>query len=225
MTIRVLLIDDHVLVREALSVLLQVRAGLQVVGEARNPSEALSIAAREKPNIILLALNLDQSDGGLNLLPELLSAAGSQARILLLTDGRDSTTHCQAARLGAMGIVLKRETSNDLLKAISKVHAGEVWLNRSLTASLITSIARNDEQTKKAQSEAAPLELLTDREREVATLAGEGLRSKEIGKRLFISEITVRHHLTSIFGKLDVSNRLGLILFLTRHRLGKQVSA
>jgi two-component system, NarL family, nitrate/nitrite response regulator NarL len=219
MTIRVLLIDDHVLVREALSVLLQVRAGLKVVGEARNPSEALSIAAREKPNIILLALNLDQSDGGLNLLPELLSAAGSQARILLLTDGRDSTTHCQAARLGAMGIVLKRETSNDLLKAISKVHAGEVWLNRSLTASLITSIARNDEQTKKAQSEAAPLELLTDREREVATLAGEGLRSKEIGKRLFISEITVRHHLTSIFGKLDVSNRLGLILFLYRHKL------
>jgi len=219
MTIRVLLIDDHVLVREALSVLLQVRAGLKVVGEARSPSEALSIAAREKPNIILLALNLDQSDGGLNLLPELLSAAGSQARILLLTDGRDSTTHCQAARLGAMGIVLKRETSNDLLKAISKVHAGEVWLNRSLTASLITSIARNDEQTKKAQSEAAPLELLTDREREVATLAGEGLRSKEIGKRLFISEITVRHHLTSIFGKLDVSNRLGLILFLYRHKL------
>jgi two-component system nitrate/nitrite response regulator NarL len=219
MTIRVLLIDDHVLVREALSVLLQVRAGLKVVGEARNPSEALSIAAREKPNIILLALNLDQSDGGLNLLPELLSAAGSQARILLLTDGRDSTTHCQAARLGAMGIVLKRETSNDLLKAISKVHAGEVWLNRSLTASLITSIARNDEQTKKAQSEAAPLELLTDREREVAALAGEGLRSKEIGKRLFISEITVRHHLTSIFGKLDVSNRLGLILFLYRHKL------
>ena len=219
MAIRVLLIDDHVLVREALSVLLQVRAGLKVVGEARNPSEALSIAAREKPNIILLALNLDQSDGGLNLLPELLSAAGSQARILLLTDGRDSTTHCQAARLGAMGIVLKRETSNDLLKAISKVHAGEVWLNRSLTASLITSIARNDEQTKKAQSEAAPLELLTDREREVAALAGEGLRSKEIGKRLFISEITVRHHLTSIFGKLDVSNRLGLILFLYRHKL------
>jgi len=219
MTIRVLLIDDHVLVREALSVLLQVRAGLKVVGEAGNPSEALSIAAREKPDIILLALNLDLSDGRLNLLPKLLSAAGSQARILLLTDGRDSTTHCQAARLGAMGIVLKRETSNDLLKAISKVHAGEVWLNRSLTASLITSIARNDEQTKKAQSEAAPLELLTDREREVAALAGEGLRSKEIGKRLFISEITVRHHLTSIFGKLDVSNRLGLILFLYRHKL------
>ena len=219
MTIRVLLIDDHVLVREALSVLLQVRAGLKVVGEAGNPSEALSIAAREKPDIILLALNLDLSDGRLNLLPKLLSAAGSQARILLLTDGRDSTTHCQAARLGAMGIVLKRETSNDLLKAISKVHAGEVWLNRSLTASLITSIARNDEQTKKAQSEAAPLELLTDREWEVATLAGEGLRSKEIGKRLFISEITVRHHLTSIFGKLDVSNRLGLILFLYRHKL------
>jgi two-component system nitrate/nitrite response regulator NarL len=219
MAIRVLLIDDHVLVREALSVLLQVRAGLKVVGEAGNPSEALSIAAREKPDIILLALNLDLSDGRLNLLPKLLSAAGSQARILLLTDGRDSTTHCQAARLGAMGIVLKRETSNDLLKAISKVHAGEVWLNRSLTASLITSIARNDEQTKKAQAEAAPLELLTDREREVATLAGEGLRSKEIGKRLFISEITVRHHLTSIFGKLDVSNRLGLILFLYRHKL------
>ena len=222
MTIRVLLIDDHVLVREALSVLLQVRAGLKVVGEAGNPSEALSIAAREKPDIILLALNLDLFDGGLNLLPELLSAAGSQARILLLTDRRDSTTHCQAARLGAMGIVLKRETSNDLLKAISKVHAGEVWLNRSLTASLITSIARNDEQTKKAQAEAAPLELLTDREWEVATLAGEGLRSKEIGKRLFISEITVRHHLTSIFGKLDVSNRLGLILFLYRHKLVNQ---
>ena len=120
-----------------------------------------------------------------------------------------------------MGIVSKGQAADELLKAINKVHAGEVWLNRSLTANLITSIARNDEQTKRMQAEAAELETLTYREREVATLAGEGLKSKEIGARLFISEITVRHHLTSIFSKLDVSNRLGLILFLYRHKLVK----
>src|SRR5262245_34619152 len=221
MPIGVLLIDDDVLVREALGVLLRVRAGLKVVGEAGRRSEALEIAAREKPDVILLALNLDKCDGGLNLVPELLSAAGNQARVLLLTDRHDSTTHCQAARLGAMGIVLKTQTSEELFKAINKVYAGEVWLDRSLTAILIRSIARNDQQAKQVHAEAAALDLLTHREWEVATLAGEGLRSKEIGQRLFISEITVRHHLTSIFSKLDVSNRLGLILFFSRQKLVK----
>ena len=222
MPIRVLLVDTSVLVREALSVLLQVRAGLTVVGEAGSRSEALVIAAREKPDVILLDLDLALPDSGLGFLPELLSAAGSQARVLILTTGvSNSEAHCQAARLGAMGIVSKGQPADELLKAINKVHSGEVWFNRSLTANLITSIARNDEQTKRIHAEAAELETLTYREREVAKLAGEGLKSKEIGERLFISEITVRHHLTSIFSKLDVSNRLGLILFLYRHKLVK----
>lgn len=215
--LRILLIDDDVLVREAISKLLQPRAGSMVVGETGDRNEALGIAAREKPDIILLGLNLGLDGTGQHFLPELLSAAGAGARVLLLTGVVDPEAHYQAVRLGAMGVVLKGQAVDVLLKAIQKVHAGEAWLNRTLIANLITRIARTDEQ-KKIDAEADKIESLTRREREVASLVGEGLKNQEIGDRLFISETTVRHHLTTIFSKLDISNRFELILFLYRHK-------
>jgi len=107
-----------------------------------------------------------------------------------------------------------------LLKAIERVHAGEVWLDRFLTSNLIVDLRRSHKPSKKQEEESA-ISKLTDREREVIALVGEGLKNKQIADRLFISEITVRHHLTSIFEKLKVSDRLELLIFAYQKGLVK----
>jgi len=117
-------------------------------------------------------------------------------------------------------LVLKERSTEILLKAIEKVHAGEVWLERSMIAAVLSEMTRKNER-KPTNPEAANIATLTPREREVITLIGEGLRNKQIAQRLFISETTVRHHLTSIFSKLHVSERLELVIYAYRHGLAK----
>src|SRR5262249_14041410 len=145
-------------------------------------------------------------DQCLDLLPELLSAC-KQSRIILLTSIRDTETLHRAMELGAMGFVHWERAPAELVKAIEKVHAGEVWLDRALTARIITRWSRFTEN-KNISANNKMISSLTAREREVGALVAEGLRNKEIANRLFISETTVRHHLTSIFSKLGISNRL-----------------
>lgn len=214
--IRVLLVDDHGLVRAGIRLLIESRAGLKVVGEAGTRGDAVLLANRERPDVILLDLDMGGGGRALDFVPELL-AVSNETRILVLTGVRDPEIHQRAVRLGAMGLVLKEKAAEDLLKAIEKIHAGEAWLDRSLTASVISKFSRqgrsgetNDEEVKIAS--------LTEREREVVTLVGEGLKNKQIAERLFISETTVRHHLTSIFSKLDVASRFELIILVYRHK-------
>src|SRR5262245_19128884 len=125
-SIHVLLIEDHAVVRAGLRLLLESRPGLVVVGEAANHADALALTAREQPDIILLDLALG-GESGLDLLPRLLAAAGG-VRVLILTGVGDVEEHRQAIRRGAMGLVLKEQAPEVLLKAIEKVHAGEIWL-------------------------------------------------------------------------------------------------
>jgi two-component system, NarL family, nitrate/nitrite response regulator NarL len=214
--IRVVLIEDHMVVRAGLRLLIESRRGLVVVGEATNHADALSLVAREQPDIILLDLDLGP-ESGLDLLPRLLAAG--RGRVLILTGVRDVKEHRQAIREGAMGLVLKEQAPEVLLKAIEKVHAGEVWLDRAMLASLLSEMVGIG--TKPANVEAARIATLTEREREVIALVGEGLKNKQIGDRLSITETTVRHHLTSIFAKLGVESRLEMVIFAHRHGLTK----
>jgi DNA-binding NarL/FixJ family response regulator len=133
-------------------------------------------------------------------------------QVLVLTGVRDKELHRQALQLGAMGIVLKDHAAEILIEAIEKVRAGEVWLDRSMLVALLGTSARGD-----ADPERVKIQMLTDREREIICLLAEGLRNKQIGERLFISEITVRHHLTSIFNKLAVSDRVELLIYAYRN--------
>jgi two-component system, NarL family, nitrate/nitrite response regulator NarL len=216
--IRLLLIEDHVMVRSALCILLDKRPNFRVVGEAGAPSEALALAAREQSDVILLDLNLDGSSG-LDLLPELLATAPA-ARVLILTGVSDPALHRQAVSRGAMGLVLKGKNIEILLQAIEKVHRGEVWLDPALVAEVLNDPTRT-KGGQQSTPEAAQIATLTAREREVITLVGEGLRNKQIAQRLCISETTVRHHLTSIFSKLAVTERLELLIYAYRHGLAK----
>jgi len=216
--IRILLIEDHEIVRTALRMCLEGGPKLRVVGEAANQSDALAVAAREQPDVILLDLNLDGSSG-LALLPELLATVSS-ARVLLLTGVSDPALLRQAVNLGARGLVLKGQNIDMLLQAIEKVHLGEVWLDPSLIATVLSDRPRAQGGTQ-SNPEAATTATLSPRERQVITLVGEGLRNKEIARRLCISESTVRHHLSSIFSKLGVAERLELVIYAYRHGLAK----
>lgn len=188
---------------------------MKVIGLAGNRSEALAVAASEQPNVIILDIVLGD-DEGLAFLPELREVARN-ARVLVLTGLRSSKSQRQAMRAGAMGVVLKEHAAEVLLKAIEKVHQGEVWLDRLTIGSVLEEIS----QERKEDPEKAKIAILTDREREVISLVGEGLRNKQIAERLFISETTVTHHLGSVFSKLDVSDRLELIIYAFRHGLAQ----
>lgn len=190
-----------------------------MAGEASDRTEALSLAAREQPDIILLDVVLD-SESSLDFLPELLAAA-QEARVILLTGVRDAEVHQSAVRLGAMGVVLKSKAAEVLIKAIRKVQAGEVWLDSAMTAKLLKELSRPSSR-QPADPEAVKIATLTEREREIIGLVGEGLKNKQIAARLFISEGTVRNYLTSIFSKLEASNRFDLILYAYHHNLAKR---
>jgi DNA-binding NarL/FixJ family response regulator len=198
-----------------LRLLIESWPGLVVVGEAADCAGALELAARECPDIILLDLSLG-AERGLDLLPALMTTATS-ARVLILTGIREAEAHRQAIRQGAMGLVLKEQAPAVLLKAIEKVHAGEVWLDRTMLASVLGELVSG--RAKPANTKATRVATLTEREREVIALIGKGLKNKQIGERMAITETTVRHHLTSIFAKLEVESRLELVIFAYGHGL------
>jgi DNA-binding NarL/FixJ family response regulator len=217
-SIRVLIIDDHAVIRAGLRLLLENQPGITVVGEAANRTEALTVATNEQPDIILLDLDLG-GESGLDCLRELLTAA-SGARVLVLTGVRDTDLHRRAVELGAMGLVLKDEAANVLLRAITRVCAGEVWFERAMIARVLSQLT-HPQQAQPLTPEEERIAALTKREREVITLVGEGLRNKQIAERLYISEATVRHHLTAIFAKLDVADRFELVIYAYRYGLAK----
>jgi DNA-binding NarL/FixJ family response regulator len=244
--IRIILIDDQAIVREGLRMLLESQNGIVVVGEAADCQQAVSLAQHELPDVILLDLDLGDASGRDCL--EELTGASPQSKILILTGLSDLDLHQAAIAKGAMGLVRKLEAAEVLVKAIRKVHAGEVWLDGALMARLLqelwkmrgnrnssealfipasrhsSGLAAQDRQLPAGQlppEEIAKIALLTDREREVVTLIGEGLRNQQIAERLCISVITVRHHLSSVFSKLEVDDRFELAIYAYRNGLAK----
>lgn len=215
-SIGVLIIDDHVVIRTALRMLLESQPGLTVVGEVSHPKDALAIALHAHPDIILLDIDLGDANG-LDLLPQLHTAA-PEAHVLVLTGVRDVEMHRRAVRLGAVGIVRKERAAEVLLEAIAKVHAGGVWLD----SLLLTSVLR---KKPRLQSDLVPdpeeikIKALTRRERELIEVLSKGAKNQAIADRLCISEATVRHHLTSIYAKLNVDDRLELTIYAYRHGL------
>ena len=211
--IRILIVDDHAIVRAGLRMLIDQNPAMKVVGVAGNRSEALALAASEQPDMIILDILLGDEDG-LTFLPELRETA-TDTRVLVLTGLRSSENQRRAMLAGAMGVVLKEHAAEVLIKAINKVHQGEVWLDRSLMGSVLDEMTQSPE----IDPEKAKIASLTDRERQVIALIAEGLKNKQIGESLFISETTVTHHLSSIFSKLEVSDRLELVIYAFAHKL------
>jgi len=216
--IRIMIVDDHAVIRAGLRMLIEQDQTMTVVAMAGTPAEALKLAESEKPDIIVLDLVLGEEDG-LDFLPE-LTKASSNSRVLVLTGVQTSESHRTAIRRGAMGIVLKQQAAELLLKAIKKVHDGEVWIDRSMIGSVLNDV--RSEQKEQPHPEGSKIGALTPREREVISLVSQGLKNKVIGERLFISETTVTHHLSSIYAKLGVSDRLELVVYAFANQLTKK---
>lgn len=217
-SLRILIVDDHAMVRAGLRMLIEQEPHLHVVGEAGDLKAAVGLAAREQPHIILLDLDM-AGQNGLDILPDLLAVA-RQARVLILTGLRDPEAHRDAVRRGAMGVLLKDQAAEVLIKAIEKVQAGEAWLDRAVMGHVLDDM-RTKNRPQEADSEEAKIATLTHRERAVLDLVTQGLKNHEIAERLFISDHTVRHHISAIYAKLNLSGRLDLILYAYHHRLAK----
>jgi len=216
--IRIMIVDDHAVVRTGLRMLIEQDQTMTVVAMGGSREDALQLAEKEKPDIIVLDLMLGDDDG-LDFLPELCKASPN-SRVLVLTGVQTPESHRTAIRRGAMGIVLKQQAAELLLKAIRKVHEGEVWIDRSMMGSVLSDV--RSEKREEENPEGLKMATLTAREREVISLVSEGLKNKVIGERLFISETTVTHHLSSIYSKLGVSDRLELVVFAFAHHLTKK---
>jgi len=207
--IRILLIEEEVLVRDALKALIA-SWGFNV-GEVANVARASDDVRSFQPDIVVLSLSGNQGDDT-KIVRDIISVCGRVPLLALLGNECDQNFALDVVRLGARGVVLRTKPPLELRKAIHKVYeTDEIWLDRSGLCKLITRLSTPTEVIA-TRSELLPL--LSEREREVVGLVIQGLKNKGIGERLFISEITVRHHLTAIFNKLGLSSRFELITYM-----------
>jgi DNA-binding NarL/FixJ family response regulator len=208
--IRLAVLAAHPVVRVGLRHLLDSQKMLVLIGEASKTSEAAALVAAEQPDVVLL--DPDGEDFTLQAIAKLSRL--TDGRILIFTAATEPKLHGQAVALGAMGVVLKHHSGDTLGRAVEKVHAGEVWLERGATASMLQGILRQGDDP-----EALKIRSLTKRELEVIGFIGSGLKSDAVAERLFISQATVRNHLTSILGKLELADRFELAFYAFRHGL------
>ena len=218
MPIRVLLVDDHKTMLWGLERLIEgENPRMQVIGKATNKAEIFAILKLSKPDVILLDLDLN-GENSLDFLEELLQE--SQARVLVFTGSQDPVVHQRAIINGASGVVLKNENADVILRAIKYVHAGELWFDRAATSRLLRSLNAPVTTFNKA-SQHNKIAALTPKERQVITAMAliPGARNKVVADRLCMSEHTLRNHLTGIYAKLDLENRLELCMFAIEHKL------
>lgn len=219
-TIDVFLVEDHKCVLWGLERLIDSeRPRMRVVGKAHNRSEALGGARRTSPNVILLDLDLN-GESSLEFLPQLMEQHAG-ARVLVLTGSRDSGMREHAVLNGASGVVLKDEPAEILIKAIQRVHEGELWLDRTTTAKVFSAFANGG--AAKLDPEAKKIAALTPKERQiiVAVVDERGAKSQAIAAGLHMSEHTLRNHLTTIYSKLGVKNRVELVMYAMENELAQ----
>ena len=211
--VRILIADDHPIFRDGLRRLLESEAGFEVVGEAQDGAEAVKQTQRLKPDILLLDLAMPRVPG-LAALKE-LEEAGSPTKTIMLTAQIERSEIVTALQLGARGVVLKEAATQLLLKSIRCVMDGQYWVGREGVADLVQMLR----QMMSEDESRRPHFGLTRRELDIVGAIVAGFANKDIARKFSISEDTVKHHLTNIFDKTGVSNRLELALFAVDHKI------
>ncbi len=212
--IRIVIADDHPLVREGLRRLFEAEPEFVVAGEAADGIEAIERTRELKPDVLLLDIAMPRMNG-LEALQELADTS-ADVRTILLTATIEPGETVTALRLGARGIVLKESLTQMLYKCIRAVMAGELWVGHERIVDLMRSIEKNRPASGQEKS---PASRLTARELEIVGAIVEGAANKDVGSQFDLSEQTVKNHLSRIFDKLGVTNRLELALYAVHNRL------
>ena len=212
-TVRILIADDHPIVRDGLKKLLLLEDDFEVVGEAADGREVLDKVQELDPDVLLLDLRMPNLDG-LSAL-QALQQSNKRTRVIVLTASEDKNEFVQAMKLGCSGIVLKQTAPDLIVKSVRKVYAGEIWLDSHTTAAVMRQFQTGTEAGGSGQggSKGRERNPLSTREREIVALVAQGYKNKEMAEKMFISEQTVKNHLHNIFDKLGVSDRLELALY------------
>jgi DNA-binding NarL/FixJ family response regulator len=209
--IRVLILDDHSIVREGVRMILENDDQLDLIGESANVADMLRLVEQDGPDVVLLDIGLAEGNS-LFAITRILEIC-PEARILIFTGVVDADLHQKALLGGAHGVLLKERAGSVLITAIKKIYDGEAWIDRHLTAKVLHEAAHNG---KIRSAIARKFDTLTDREREIVRLVAEGHHNNHIADTINVSEKTVRNRLTIIYSKLEVTSRLELALLTSQ---------
>jgi two-component system, NarL family, nitrate/nitrite response regulator NarL len=205
--IRILVADDHPLLRQGVVQVIAAEPDFVVVGEAGSDDETVALVRALRPDLVLIDLDMPRR-GGLAAIEEILASC-PEVRILVLTVSEDVDHLTQALRAGAKGYVVKGVSGDGLVYAVRVVAGGDLYVSRSLAGAMFSEMTRKPD----------PIESLTDRERSVLELLAEGLSNREIASRLFLAEKTIKHYMTGILQKLQVKSRLEAALLAQRSQV------
>jgi two-component system response regulator NreC len=211
MSYRILIADDHGVLRAGLRALLSAESGLEVVGEAADGAQALRLTQQLRPDVVILDISMPGPDG-IEVTRQIKDAVPA-ARVLILTVHEDEGLLRAAVRAGASGYIIKRAVEADLISAIHAVCRGELYVHPAMTRALLQDVPRI------VDTDGHPTETLTARETEVLRLVARGYTNRQVAERLCISVRTVESHRASIMSKLGLQSRVELVRYATRHGL------
>lgn len=211
--IKILIVGDFLIFRNGLKLLLETEKNFKVIGEAADLPEASRMIQRTMPDILLIE-SAEIESGNL----ESFLASAPDIPILVLTNSSHRETHQRYLQLGIDGLFPKEKDASELFKAIKQVSSGDLWFQRKLMGDTIKQLVK-ERNSVPEQLYSYNCSVLTEREREVLSLICRGMKNRVIAENLFITETTVRHHLTSIFEKLKVNSRLELVVHAFNEKL------
>ncbi len=212
--IRIVIADDHPIFREGLRRLLEADPAFEVVGEAGDGEQAVAEVASLRPDILLLDLAMPRTNG-LQALQHIVEL-GFPVHSVMLTAAIDSADTVRALQLGARGVVLKESATQLLFKCLHAVMSGEFWVGHERVQDIVQHLRKAG---REAQGPVTPAMMLTRRELQIVAAIVEGASNKDIGQQFGLSEQTVKNHLSHIFDKVGVSNRLELALYVVHHKV------
>ncbi|MDK2868409.1 MAG: hypothetical protein PWP51_1212 [Clostridiales bacterium] len=212
--VKLVIADDHVLIREGIKKLLELEDSLEILGLASDGNEAIELVETLKPDVILLDINMPHLSGIEAL--KIIKNEYPTTKVIMLTIHEDAEYLIETVNIGAEGYVLKDADVSSLVKAILKVNSGDIYIHPTLSGILIKEYKKKDQQQEEINNSS-----LTRREYEVIKLISKGYNNKEIATELFISEKTVKNHVSNIFKKIKVTDRTQAALYAIKNNISK----